>query len=272
MSIEKLYNKVAKTYNQDLSGYVLDKAKQKALQLALQQGHSFDSILALGMGDGSDLLHYVEHYPNAELSGLDISENMLEKARLLLNCKTYHSDIKQASEILDKQRFDFIIAHFVTAYVPLVSVLAECNKLTSKNGLISIVTNTMDSFPVAQSSITKLEASPNPFNKLVLHHIHKTLKTVYVPRDVADLKKTLKDSGFNLLALEELKIDIHFDTVKEVYDFLICGGWFVSGVSHPFLPYKLICKICNQLIHKNLPIPYDDQMTIVVAIAEKVTS
>jgi SAM-dependent methyltransferase len=270
MHIAKLYNKVAGTYNQDLSAQVLNTAKQKALQLALEQCRSFNSILALGMGDGSDLLHYIEHYPFAELHGLDISVNMLEKARVLLNCQIHCGDINHASKLLDKQTFDFIIAHFVTAYVPLASVLAECKKLTSKAGLISIVTNTMGSFPVAQSLLSKLEASPNPFNKLVVNHIRRTLKTVYVPYDLSTLKKEIETRGFKLLAIEEEKIEIYFDSEEDIFDFFIKGGWFVSGIAHPFLTYRLICRICSRLIHKNFSIPYKDQMTIVIAIAEKI--
>ncbi len=270
MHVEKLYNKVAQTYNQDISGRVLNTAKEMAVQLALQQCRSFNSILALGMGDGSDLQHYVDHYPLAELHGLDISENMLEKARLLLKCQTYHGDINQASKILHKKNFDFIVAHFVTAYVPLTSILAECNKLTSKAGLISIVTNTMSSFPVAQSLLSKLEASPNPLNKIVVHHIKKTLSTVYVPHDLADIKEAIKINGFKLLAIEEEKIEIHLNSQKDIFDFFINGGWFVSGIAHPFMTYKLICRIFNQLIQKNFSIPYDDQLTIAIAIAEKI--
>ena len=270
MNVEKLYNKVAQTYNQDVSGKVLDTAKQSAVQLALQQNRTFNSILALGMGDGTDLIHYVEHYPLAELHGLDISENMLERARLLLNCKTYHGDINHAHEIINKKDFDFIIAHFVTAYVPLVSVLTECKKLSAKSGLISIVTNTMSSFPTAQSILTDLEASHSLFTKPIAHHIRKTLKTVYVPHDLADLEKTIEVSGFKLLSLEEEKIEICFDNEKDIFDFFINGSWFVSGIAHPFLSYKLICRICTQLIHKFFPVPYKDEMTIAIAIAEKI--
>ena len=269
MHLEKLYNKVANTYNQDVSGHVLNASKQKALELALKQCRSFNSILALGMGDGTDLFPYIKHYPFAELHGLDISENMLEKARQLLNCHTYHGDINHATRIVDKRNFDLITAHFVTAYVPLTTVLAECKQLTSKQGLVSIVTNTMDSFPVAHSILAKLKASPNPFIRLIVHHIQKTLKTVHVPQDLAKLKQVIEANGFKLIALAEEKIEVDFDSEKAIFDFFINGGWFVSGMGHPLLTYELICKICHYLIHKYFPIPYNDQMTIAIAIAER---
>lgn len=268
MQIERLYDKVAKTYNQDISGKVLDKAKQKAVDLALMQERSFNSILALGMGDGTDLLPYVEHYPNADLHGLDISEKMLERAKTILNCSIYHGDISKASSIIDKRDFDFILAHFVSAYVPLPFILAECKKLVAEGGLISIVTNTMDSFPVAQALLPILEESPNPFNKLVAYHIKKTLKKVYVPQDLDHLQKMIETSGFRLKTLEEKKIKISLKTEKDVFDFFIHGGWFVSGFMHPLLPHKLMSRVCQQLIHKNFSMPYEDSMKIAFAIVE----
>ncbi|WP_412754879.1 class I SAM-dependent DNA methyltransferase [Legionella donaldsonii] len=268
MQIERLYNKVAKTYNQDISGKVLNEAKQRAVDLALAQNRSFNSVLALGMGDGTDILPYVEHYPNANLHGLDISEKMLERAKGILNCTTYHGDISKASTIIKKQDFDFILAHFVSAYVPLSSILGECRKLIAKGGLVSIVTNTMASFPVARSLLPILEESSHPFNKLIAYHIKKTLKKVYVPQDLNHLESMIEDSGFKLKTLEEKNIQISLKTEKDVFDFFIHGGWFVSGFMHPLLPHKLMSRVCQQLIHKNFSMPYEDSMKIAFAIVE----
>jgi len=268
MQIEKIYNKVAKTYNQDASGKVLDISKRRALELALSECGSLQSILALGMGDGTDLLPYKEHYPQAEFHGLDISENMLEKAKDILECKTYHGNITKASAIIEKRDFDFIIAHFVTAYVPLPDILSECKKLIAKNGLISILTNTMASFPVGQSLIPTLQKSSNPFDKLVACHVRKILKTVYVPQDLNHLQALIEANGFKVKATTEKDIALDFTTEKDVYDFLIDGGWFVSGLSFPLLPQNLLRKICGQLVHRHFPIPYKDTMNIAIAIAE----
>ena len=268
MQIEKLYDKVAQTYNQNLSGEVLNKAKHIAVRSAIDQCPSLESILALGMGDGTDLLPYVEHYPQADMHGLDISEKMLEKSKSILDCTTYYGDIGHASSIIPKKDFDFIIAHFVTAYVPLNIILRECKKLTSERGLISIVTNTMDSFPVAQSLLAKLKNSSNPFYKLVAHHVNKTLQTVYVPKNLADLEAIVTANGFKLKELKEENITLQLNTDKEAFDFFINGGWFVSGLIHPLLPHGLLSRISQQLIHKNFSFPYVDTMKIAIAIAE----
>ena len=270
MQIERIYNKVARTYNQDLSGEVLDRSKRVAIDLAINQRDHFSSILALGMGDGTDLLPYKLHYPTAELHGLDISENMLKKAKMILDCTTYYGDIAKASTLIDKNNFDLIISHFVTAYVPLPSILRECKKMIAERGMISIVTNTMTSFPVTQTLLPKLEKSSNPFNKLVAHHVKKALKTVYVPMDLDHLQSTLELNGFKVKAIKEEEIQIRLESEKDVYDFFIEGGWFVSGLVHPLLPHGLLRKFSNQLVHKYFSIPYEDTMKIAVAIAERI--
>ena len=270
MQIKRIYNKVARTYNQDLSGEVLDRSKRVAVDLAIKQRDQFSNILALGMGDGTDLLPYKHYYPTANLHGLDISDNMLKKAKTMLDCTTYSGDIAKASMLIDKRNFDLIIAHFVTAYVPLPSILREGRKMLSENGIISIVTNTMTSFPVTQTLLPKLEKSSNPFNRLVAHHVKKALNTVYVPTDLNHLQSVLELNGFEVKAIKEEEIPIRLESEKDVYDFFIEGGWFVSGLVHPLLPHGLLRRISNQLVHKNFSIPYEDTMKIAVAIAERV--
>lgn len=270
MQIGQIYNKVARTYNQDLSGIVLDTAKKVAMEMAIKQRDHWSSILALGMGDGTDLLPYKNRYPEAELHGLDISVNMLKKAKFILDCKTYHGDIAHASNIIDKKNFDLILAHFVTAYVPLTSILLECKKLIAKKGMISIVTNTMTSLPATQAILPQLEKSINPFNKLVAHHVNRALKTVYVPQNLHHLQTIVEEHGFAVKDIKEAVIPIRLEARKDVYDFFIEGGWFVSGLIHPLLPPGLLRRISNQLARKYFKLPYEDTMNISMVIAESV--
>jgi ubiquinone/menaquinone biosynthesis C-methylase UbiE len=268
MHIGQLYNKVASTYNQEASGEVLDKAKQMALELAIGDPSEKKSILALGVGDGTDLLPYVEHYTTAELHGLDISENMLKKVSEILHCTTYHGDISCAADIIKKHDFDFIIAHFVTAYVPLPIILRESKELLASNGTLSILTNTMSSFPMMQSIIPKLQNSPNPIHKLIARHVHKTLDNVYVPKNLEHLRTLIETNGYKLQAIDEKNIELQLNSEKEIFNFFIKGGWFLSGLMHPLFPSRLISQVCAQLIHKYCPVPFVDRMKIAMAIVE----
>ena len=268
MQIGQIYNKVAQTYNQDLSGEILHQSKMTAIDMVIKQRDQLGAMLALGVGDGTDLLPYKKYYPKIAMHGLDISINMLKKTNLILDCQTYHGNITQASDLIDKKNFDLILAHFVTAYVPLPAILTECKKLLAKQGMISIITNTMTSFPATQAILPKLEHSTNPFNKLVAHHVNKALKTVYVPKNLLHLQSIVEKNGFIVKDMKEEVIPIRLNSRKDIYDFFIKGGWFVSGLIHPLLPPMLLRRISNQLTRKYFQLHYEDTMKISMVTAE----
>jgi ubiquinone/menaquinone biosynthesis C-methylase UbiE len=269
MKIEKLYDAIAETYNQKISAGVLSDANNTACSLIEKETIAPKSILALGIGDGVCLLPYKDAYPNAKLYGLDISENMLRKARERLFCETFHGDLAQASQLIDKKDFDLILAHFVVAYVPLLQTLGECKRLLSNKGLISVVTNTMSSFPNMQNILKKLEKSLNPLHRLVAHHVKQALKTVYVPKNAEALKAAFKLTGLKLQQLELKDIKVHLKTEQEVFEFFIAGGWFASGLIHPLIPQRVGQAIVKWLIRQHVSLPFEDHLEIAIAIGSK---
>lgn len=269
MKLEKLYDRIAETYNQKASADVLSAANNTAFSLITQHAKQPMSILGLGVGDGVCLLPYQEQYPEAKLFGLDVSENMLKKAKDLLNCEVFHGDISQTSSLITQDKFDLILAHFVSAYVPVTTTLKECKKTLTDKGLVSLVTNTSASFSKMQKVLTKLGQSSNPFNKLVSFHVKKALKTIYVPRDTAHLKQLFESNGFKLHELKTLDIPIDLKTETDVFDFFVNGGWFASGLVHPLLPKCFFHKIIKRLIHEHVTVPYKDTLQVVVAIGSK---
>ncbi len=269
MKIEKLYDNIAETYNQKASADVLSEANNTAFSLITREVQCLESLLALGVGDGVCLLPYKERYPTSMFYGLDVSENMLQKARALLNCQVYHGDIAKASSIIKKNDFDLILAHFVCAYVPISTTLGECKKIMSERGLISIVTNTLASFAKMQDILQKMRKSPNPFSRLVSCHIKQALKTVYVPDNLDHLKSIFVSSGLTLHASQLVEININLKTEKEVFEFFIDGGWFASGLMHPLVPKRVFHNIIKRLIHEHVRLPYEDSLQIAIAIGGK---
>jgi hypothetical protein len=191
---------------------------------------------------------------------------MLQKAQKRLSCDVFHGGIADASSLIEKNNFDIILAHFVTAYVPLTKTLSECNKLLADDGMVSIVTNTMESFPTMQDILKKLSKSANPFNKLVGYHVNQALKTVYVPKNADDLKAEFIKQGFKLDEIISMEIEVDLKTEADVFEFFIEGGWFASGLVHPLLPRSFFHKVVKRLIHLHVPIPFRDSLHIAIAI------
>lgn len=268
MKLERLYNNIAKTYNQKSSAHVLSESNNAAFGLISNSGLPLHAILSLGVGDGLSLLPYKHAYPEAHLYGLDVSEKMLEKAKARLACEVFHGDIAQASSIIKKNDFDLILAHFVTAYVPLHTTLEQCKRLLGSSGLVSIVTNTMQSFPIMQGVLNKLNRSPRIFNKLISHHIARALKTVYVPKDLNDLESTLIAQGFKIEALQLMEIKIKLEHAADVFEFFIEGSWCASGIVHPLIPSAFFNKIIRRLINEHLTFPFEDTMYVALGLGQ----
>jgi ubiquinone/menaquinone biosynthesis C-methylase UbiE len=269
MTIAKLYDHIAATYNQKASANVLLEANNQAFSFIKERTSHLDSILALGIGDGICLLPYQESYPNAKLYGLDISENMLQKASALLDCVTFHGNIAESSSLIKKNDFSLILAHFVSAYVPIPVTLQECKAILAEEGMNSVVTNTLSSFPKMRKIFDNLGVSSNPFNRLVSRHVKQALKTVYVPKNLDHLNSIFTANGFTTHELKLVEININLPTEQDVFDFFIQGGWFASGLAHPLLPKSILHKIIKQLIHRHVTLPYKDHLQIAIAIGSK---
>jgi hypothetical protein len=191
---------------------------------------------------------------------------MLSKAKALLDCKVYQGDIASASKLIGKQDFDLILAHFVCAYVPASTILKECKFLMSYQAQISIVTNTTASFSKMHLIFDKMRASANPFNQLIGHHIKKTLKKVFVPKSLDDLKLVFAENGMKISESSIVDIKINLKTEQEVFDFFVEGSWFASGLAHPLVPKKVFHNVIRRLIHEHLSLPYEDTLQVAIVL------
>jgi hypothetical protein len=269
MKIEQIYDKISNTYNQELSGDVLTTAKHAAINRVTTERTHLSSILALGVGDASDLVLYKNRYPQAECHGLDISKAMLERAQLQLTCQTYHGDIAHASSMIKKTNFDLITAYFVAAYVPLSSILQQSRQLQEKHGLISFISNTMESFPTVQALLKEMFHAPTYFERLMLPHIKKVLESIHVPDNIAHLESTMIAHGYAIKDIQEEIIPIHLTSKKDVFDFFINGGWFVSGLSHALIPEYMLRKLFMGWINRHAPVPFSDSLRVAVVLGER---
>lgn len=269
MSIEELYDKVAKTYNQEKSLAVLEKANQFAFEMMKPYQDAFSSILALGIGDGVHVAPYKKVYPNAHIAGLDISKGMLEKVRRSLDCETFHGDIADASKLIKNKTFSYVMAHFVCAYVKPDVVLREAHALLDRGGYVSIVNNTFESFPTLWALQDAYMSKKGFFRERLKQHVNNALKTVHAPKDLESLKSDFEREGFEIVDVKYEGIDINLDSYQACYDFFINGGWFLSGLVHPFVPERALRFLFQQMIKLHFALPYQDTLKIAVVIGQK---
>jgi ubiquinone/menaquinone biosynthesis C-methylase UbiE len=269
MSIEQIYNKAVKHYGQDISAEVLKKANMQAFDFICQHDSEIKSILALGVGDGAFLLPYKKVYPEASLSGLDISKKMLVNAKEKLECKTHHGSIDAASQIIQGEQFDLILAHFVCAYVKPEVILQQCHKLLNKNGYVSLVSNTSASFPKLMAAFKALVASKRLWATILDRHVSRALETVFVPKSLDAFVLQVKQAGLQVLQQESLSLQVSFLDSNSFCDFFMDAGWFANGLLHPLMPVGTIKCIFKQLVNKHLSFPFQDKLDVSVITAKR---
>ncbi len=271
MSIEKVYDTVAKHYNQDLSETVLRSANVTAQNLITKHTTPDDiqSLLALGIGDGIHIKPYKELFPKAHVGGIDISSNMLKKAQSVLACETYHGDISDAVQLTKGQQFNLTIAHFVCAYVEPNIILSQAKSLTMNDGYVSLVTNTFNSFPKIMAAYQKYATSKSLIATQLRKHIDATFETVFVPQDMNDLKQKFASHQLKIIDEKEMTIEVDFEDSSALYDFFMQGGWFASGLVHPLISANFVRFSFKKLVEKHLNFPFRDTMNIAVVLGQK---
>lgn len=269
MSIEQIYNKVAKTYNQSISAEVLSAANNRAYKLLQSLDRAPNDILSLGVGDGHFMLPYKKAYPKAKLHGLDISKRMLDKAEENLDCEVYHGDIADTAMLVKDERFDLVLAHFVCAYVAKTRLLDQCHQVLNPGGMISIVTNTHQSLSNMRRLFADYLDNKSRFRQTVKQHVDNALRTVHVPHDLTSLKSFLNKNHFEVCRSGVEEVQLTFNHVEEFHHFFIHGGWFVSGLLHRYFPPALLRTMFKRLVNRHIPFPFTDTLNIAVVLAEK---
>lgn len=154
----------------------------KSREVALKQVHESEffthphqyRILDLGVGDGSFLKLMHQNIPQAELTGIDVSKEMLRVAKSQVNFHDIQCSAADADKHLPIHTQDLVIAHFISAYVPIQTLFHQAKLMTKAEGLFSFVTSTYESFPESQTQIAKFVAKDSLLGNLVGHY-YKTI-------------------------------------------------------------------------------------------------
>ena len=146
--VQKRYDRFARFY--DAVEFLIERKLFKKLRketLNKLQG----KILDIGIGTGKNLPYY---NAKAEVTGIDISRKMLEKAKK----KAKTLGIKVKIHLMDAQRlkfkdnsFDYVIGTFVLCSIPdPVKAASEMKRVVKKNGKIILMEHVLSKYwPIA---------------------------------------------------------------------------------------------------------------------------
>lgn len=174
MPVKAIYNTIASQYaTADCFGSITE-SHHTAIQQIKQASFDYNpdiKVLDLGVGDGAFLRKIKPLFPTAELTGIDVSGEMLKRARADLFLNTIEASAAQATQYLPLHSQDLILAHFINAYVPIPILFKQAEMLTRKNGHFSMITTTYESFPVAQQHLADFIARESILSKIGRAHV-----------------------------------------------------------------------------------------------------
>lgn len=162
-SIQNAYKRYSKYYDV-LFGIVFHPGRQKAIEsLNCQPG---DRILEVGVGTGLSLSMYP---PDVKVVGIDLSEDMLEKARGKVreqNLTNVEKLVQMDAQNMDfsDNSFDKVVAMYVASVVPDVGEMAKEIRRVCKPGGTIIFLNHFES---KNQWIRKAEALMQPLAKYI---------------------------------------------------------------------------------------------------------
>jgi phosphatidylethanolamine/phosphatidyl-N-methylethanolamine N-methyltransferase len=156
--VNRVYEKLAKVYDL-IFGPTLHHGRLVAIErMAMQPG---DRVLEVGVGTGINLNLYPR---NSQVTGIDLSTSMLEKARERVHKAGMRNvrlqEMDAAHLIFADDTFDIVYAPYLVSVVPdPVQVVQEMRRVCKPGGKIVILNHFRSAGPI----LSRLERAISPF-------------------------------------------------------------------------------------------------------------
>jgi ubiquinone/menaquinone biosynthesis C-methylase UbiE len=238
----------------------------KREHLGLRPGYK---VLDFGVGNGAFLEKLRQHMPAAEFTGIDISAEMLARARRAVPLTAIEGSATQASHYLPHHSQDLVLAHFINAYVPIHTLFNEADLLTRANGYFSLITTTYESFPIAQQHLAEFIAEGTLVSTVVGHYYKAMVKNTTVASGLDELMHVFAQHQFKVVQHQRIRIPVTLNNIDDLALFGIEGTWFLNTISMRMLPKNFLIERLKRLFSKIFTFPYHDTHIIDVVLAKK---
>lgn len=228
-------------------------------------------ILDLGVGDGVFLSKIKQIIPQAELTGIDLSKEMLKKAKEILDFHDILGNSMEADKLLPLHQQDLVIAHFINAYMPMQTLLQQAKWMSKANGYFSYITTTYESFPNAQQQLAKFVAKDSFLSSIVGHYYKKIVQQTPVASGQEEIIQQLHHFNFDIISHQRIHLKIRFENIEEMIEFGNEGSWFLNVLSAaPFnLGKKFLLERIPHFFNKIFTFPFEDEHIIDIFLTKK---
>ncbi len=272
--IASYYDNISKNYynTADIFGVLSQSchtAAQQALGSELLSHPHHLRILDLGVGDGTFLKLMHQNIPNAELTGIDVSKEMLKIAQLQVPFHSIQCSAADADKHLPIHSQDLIIAHFISAYVPVRILFQQAKTMSKANGYFSFVTSTYESFPESQTQIANFVAQDTLIGNLVGHYYKSILSRTPVASGMDEIHQLIEEFDFKLVHHQRIEIPIYFEDIEKLTEYAIHGGWFFNLLPETSFAKDFILERIKRFVARILKFPHRDTQVIDVLLLKK---
>jgi ubiquinone/menaquinone biosynthesis C-methylase UbiE len=226
-------------------------------------------VLDLGVGSGAFLKQLADKMPKAVLTGIDVSQDMLNKACKCLDLNPIEGSATEATHFLPHHSQDLVLAHFINAYIPINTLFEQAKLLTRSNGHFSLITTTYDSFPVAQQCLAEFITQDSILSRIVGHYYKAIVKNTTVAAGEEELNLALAQHQFQVIEHQRIRVPITINNLDELVLFGIEGTWFLNSLSIKVLPKNFLLHRLKRLFSRIFTFPYHDTHIIDVVLAKK---
>lgn len=184
------FDEWANTYDSVINEWYFNQTINKVLNNITK---SEFKLVDVGCGTGNLLFRLSQLYPQAQLTGIDISESMIEVARKKLK-KEINLHVLSADNItiLEPNSCDYIVcSHSLHHHKSVSRTLNEFKRILKNNGAIIITDGTLDSI----------------FHKIYFNLVNMTQNEPYVTRhSTSKLHELFNKAGFKISSTSTVSI------------------------------------------------------------------
>ncbi len=197
-------------------------------------------VLDLAAGTGYNSLAFRNLFPDAELTLVDISPGMLSEAKKSLpaNASFIVDDMLHYLENCEDETFDAVLCGWAIKYRPPLQIIRQCRRILNSGGYLAVIVNRKDTLPQVARVYPQLLAKH-------ADQVFKLMLPLPNPRDLKAFDNWFFKNSFHKVLSTEGFHDFHFNTSKELAEFVVSTGALAGfdvmlDLRNPFVQTDLI--------------------------------
>ncbi len=259
------YDRVAERFDEDWSG-LYATARARAISQICTQLYSTKRALDavdFGIGTGNAFCQLNQRVNLGRCTGFDLSQGMLERARIKLDgrVRLIHDDATSAIDYLPAGSQDLVLAHFILGFCDAEALLESAFASLRPGGYLSLAASTRGSMP---------ELHRGRFSRVSrLLGINRSQQKSSNPADLHDCREKVEACGFEVVSAQLHRQAVCYRSFRDVRAWAVDSGWLVNAndahLAWRIAAGRVVFALARIFMYPLYPIHATSEMSIVLA-------